>query len=153
MLCTLIIPILIQCIREKKNSAGLYALIHNVCLVIGMFGGLKGLMHRKKKNLVSCEFRWIGRKIHPLALHLGSFMDGWYMLFIWAKWNASVHYRFNIAQCWWPILLFFMLKQFGLDFMSLSHVAMKWLFSTSSCAHLTLLIIFFGNCCSFCIVF
>jgi len=49
MLCTLIIPILIQCIREKKNSAGLYALIHNVCLVIGMFGGLKGLMHRKKK--------------------------------------------------------------------------------------------------------
>jgi len=153
MLCTLIIPILIQCIREKKKQCRVICL-DSQCLFGNRYVWRSQRFDAsKKKNLVSCEFRWIGRKIHPLALHLGSFMDGWYMLFIWAKWNASVHYRFNIAQCWWPILLFFMLKQFGLDFMSLSHVAMKWLFSTSSCAHLTLLIIFFGNCCSFCIVF
>ena len=62
MLCTLIIPILIQCIREKKNSAGLYALIHNVCLVIGMFGGLKGLMHRKKNTWSVASFDELAEK-------------------------------------------------------------------------------------------
>jgi len=97
--------------KEKKNSAGLYALIYNGCLLISMFGGLKDLMH-KKKHLISCEIRWVGRKIQPVSLHLGSFMDGWFMLFIWAKWNASVHHRFNIEQ------LFYILAVWPRDFTS-----------------------------------